>query len=145
MPIFFSIFAIMACLCLAACSDEDEKARLLEGIVKRSALNDSLRKEIIHSKIDKAALEAMSDSLSKFGDLLLVKNNQLRKEVEQTKQEADKYRQDSERLQEEVGQLQEEIDQLQEEKHINKREILRLATEIDSIAADRERSVHFLA
>lgn len=99
MPIFFSIFAIMACLSLAACSDEDEKARLLEGIVKRSALNDSLKKEIIRSEIDNAALEAMSDSLSKFGDLLLVKNNQLREEVEKTNQEADKYRRDSERLQ----------------------------------------------
>ena len=141
MPIFFFIFAIMACLCLAACSDEDEKARLLEGIVKRAALNDSLKKEIIQSEIDKAALEAMSDSLSKFGDLLLVKNNQLLKEVEQTKQEADKYRQDSERLQEEVGQLQEEIDQLQEDKRTNEQEIRRLAVEIDSISVDRDRLI----
>ena len=141
MPIFFSIFAIMACIGLAACSDEDEKARLLEGIVKRAALNDSLKKEIIQSEIDKAALEAMSDSLSKFGDLLLVKNNQLREEVEKTKQEADKYRRDSERLQEEVGQLQEEIDQLQEDKRTNEQEIRRLAVEIDSISVDRDRLI----
>ena len=141
MPIFFSIFAIMACLCLTACSDEDEKARLLEGIVKRSALNDSLKKEIIQSEMDKAALEAMTDTLSKFGDLLSEKNNQLRNELEQTKQEADKYRRDSERLQKEIGQLQEEIDQLQEDKRTNEQEISRLAVAIDSVSVDRDRLI----
>ena len=141
MSIFFTILALAGCLNLAACSDEDEKARLLEGIVKRSALNDSLKKEIIQSEIDKAALETISDSLSKFGDLLLGKNNQLSKELKKTKQEADKYRRDSQHLQEEVGQLQEEINQLQEDKRTNEREIRRLAVEIDSISVDRDRLI----
>ena len=144
---FFAFLALAACLIyyypsLISCSnDESEKARLLEGIVKRSALNDSLKKEIIQSEMDKAALEAMTDTLSKFGDLLSEKNNQLRKELEQTKQDADKYRRDSERLQEEVGQLQEEIDQLQEDKRTNEQEIRRLAVEIDSISVDRDRLI----
>ena len=73
MSILCTILALASCLILTACSDEDEKARLLEGIVTRSALNDSLKKEIIQSEIDKDALEAISDSLSKFGDLLLEK------------------------------------------------------------------------
>ena len=141
MLLFFSVFAAMACLSLAACSDEDEKALLLEGIVKRAALNDSLKKEIIQAKIDKAALEARSDSLTKSGTLLSLKNNQLRQEVEQTKQEADKHRRDKKRLQEEVGQLKEEINQLQENEHTNEREISRLTVEIDSISVDRDRLI----
>ena len=141
MILFFPIFAVLACLSLAACSDEDEKVLLLEGIVKRAALNDSLKKEIIQSEIDKAALEARSDSLSKSGTLLSLKNNQLRQEVEKTKQEADKYRRDNERLQEEVGQLKEEIDQLQENERTNERAISRLAVEIDSISVDRDRLI----
>ena len=141
MLLFSPIFAAMACLSLAACSDEDEKALLLEGIVKRAALNDSLKKEIIQAKIDKAALEARSDSLTKSGTLLSLKNNQLRQEVEQTKQEADKHRRDKKRLQEEVGQLKEEIDQLQENEHTNEREISRLTVAIDSISVDRDRLI----
>ena len=141
MSIRFTILALVSCLMLTACSDEDEKARLLEGIVKRSALNDSLKNEIIQSEMDKATLEAMSDSLSKFGDLLLAKNNQLSKELEQTKQEADKYRRDSERLQKEISQLEEEIDQLQEDKRTNEQEISRLAVAIDSISVDRDRLI----
>ena len=113
----------------------------MEGIVTRSALNDSLKKEIIQSEIDKDALEAISDSLSKFGDLLLEKNNQLHKELEQTKQEADKSRRDNERLQEEIGQLQEEIDLLQEDKRTNEQEIHRLAVAIDSISVDQDRLI----
>ena len=138
MRYIFFIFAIAGCLSLAACSDEDEKARLFEGIVKRSALNDSLKKEIRRSEIDKAALETISDSLSKFGDILLEKNNQLNKELEKTKQEASKYRQYNEQLQEKVGQLQEEIVQLEEGKIANEQEMHRLAVTIDSISADRE-------
>lgn len=144
---FFAFLALAACLIyyypsLISCSnDESEKARLLEGIVKRSALNDSLKKEIIQSEMDKAALEAMTDTLSKFGDLLSEKNNQLRKELEQTKQEADKYRRDSERLQKEISQLQEEIDQLQEDKRTNEQEISRLAVAIDSVSVDRDRLI----
>ena len=141
MILFFPIFAVLACLSLAACSDEDEKVLLLEGIVKRAALNDSLKKEIIQSEIDKAALEARSDSLSKSGTLLSLNNNQLRQEVKKTKQEADKYRRDNERLQEEVGQLKEEIDQLQENERTNERAISRLAVEIDSISVDRDRLI----
>ena len=134
MSIFFTILALAACLSLTACSDEDEKVRLLEGIVKRSALNDSLKKEIIQSEIDKAELEAISDSLSKFGDLLLAKNNQLHKEVETIRQEADKSRRDNEHL-------QEEISQLQVDKRIREREVRRLAVEIDSISVDRDRLI----
>ena len=141
MSILCTILALASCLILTACSDEDEKARLLEGIVTRSALNDSLKKEIIQSEIDKDALEAISDSLSKFGDLLLEKNNQLHKELEQTKQEADKSRRDNERLQEEIGQLQEEIDLLQEDKRTNEQEIHRLAVAIDSISVDQDRLI----
>ena len=141
MILFFPIFAVLACLSLAACSDEDEKVLLLEGIVKRAALNDSLKKEIIQSEIDRAALEARSDSLSKSGTLLSLKNNQLRQEVEKTKQDADKYRRDNERVQEEVGQLKEEIDQLQENERTNERAISRLAVEIDSISVDRDRLI----
>ena len=139
MSIRFTILALASCLMLTACSDEDEKARLLEGIVTRSALNDSLKKEIIQAEIDKDALEAISDSLSKFGDLLLEKNNQLHEELEQTKQEADKSRRDNERLQAEIGQLQEEIDLLQEDKRTNEQEIHRLAVAIDSISVDQDR------
>ena len=141
MSILCTILALASCLILTACSDEDEKARLLEGIVTRSALNDSLKKEIIQSEIDKDALEAISDSLSKFGDLLLEKNNQLHKELEKTKQEADKSRRDNERLQEEIGQLQEEIDLLQEDKRTNEQEIHRLAVAIDSISVDQDRLI----
>lgn len=141
MRLFSPIFAVVACLSLAACSDEDEKVLLLEGIVKRAALNDSLKKEIIQAKIDKAALKARSDSLTKSGTLLSLKNNQLRQEVEQTKREADKHRRDKKRLQEEVGQLKEEIDQLQEDERTKEREISRLAVVIDSISVDRGRLI----
>ena len=141
MSILFSILTLASCLILTACSDEDEKARLLEGIVTRSALNDSLKKKIIQSEFDKAALEAMSDSLSKFGDILLENNNQLSKELEKTKQEADKYRRNNERLQAEIGQLQAEIDRIQEDNRTSEREIRRLAVEIDSISMDRDRLI----
>ncbi len=141
MSIFFSVLALAACLSLVACGDDDEKARLLEGVVKRSALNDSLKKEIIQSELDKTALEAISDSLSKFGDLLLEKNNQLSNELEKTKQEADKYRQDNEHLQREIVQLEEEIGQLEEDKVISEQEIRRLAVAIDSISVDRDHLV----
>ncbi len=141
MSMLFSILTLASCLILTACSDEDEKARLLEGIVTRSALNDSLKKKIIQSEFDKAALEAMSDSLSKFGDILLENNNQLSKELEETKQEADKYRRNNERLQAEIGQLQVEIDRIQEDNRTSEREIRRLAVEIDSISMDRDRLI----
>ena len=141
MSMLFSILTLASCLILTACSDEDEKARLLEGIVTRSALNDSLQKKIIQSEFDKAALEAMSDSLSKFGDILLENNNQLSKELEKTKQEADKYRRNNERLQAEIGQLQAEIDRIQEDNRTSEQEIRRLAVEIDSISMDRDRLI----
>ena len=141
MSIFFTILTLASCLILTACSDEDEKARLLEGIVKRSTLNDSLKKEIIQSEIDKAALEAISDSLSKFGDILLENNNQLSEELNKTKQEADEYRRNNEHLQEEVSQLQVEIGQLQEDKRTSEQEIRRLSVAIDSISVDRDRLI----
>ena len=138
MRYIFFLLSIAGCISLAACSDEDEKARLLEGIKKRSALNNSLKEEIIQSESDIAALEAMNDSLSKSGELLLVKNNQLRKEVENAEQEASKYRRHNEHLQEKVSQLQKETDQLQKDKRTNEREIRRLAVKIDSISVDRD-------
>ena len=101
-----------------------------------------------------ALLEAMNDSLSKFGDILLENNNQLSEELKKTKhqlseelkktkQEADEYRRNrnNERLQKEVSQLQAEIDQLQEDKHTNEQEIRRLSVAIDSISVDRDRLI----
>lgn len=138
--IFFTL-ATAGCLSLAACSDEDEKARLFKEIVKRSALNDALKKKIIQSKNDKAALEAMRDSLSKSGDRLLMENNQLHmennqlhKELKKTEQEVDEYRQ-------KVSQLQKKTDQLQKDKRTNEREIRRLTVELDSISVDRDRLI----
>lgn len=141
MPIFCTILALAAYMSLAACSDKDEKERLLEGIETRSAKIDSLLKQQTRTRRDIATLKAETDSLNKFGDLLLAKNNQLIKELKQTKQEVTKSRRENKRLQEKVGQLKVEIDRLQEDKHTSEREIHRLAVEIDSISADRNRLI----
>ena len=126
MSIFFSFLALAACLSLAACGEDEEKQRrLLNEIIRRSTMNDSLKKKLIDYKGDNALLEAELDSLGKFGELLQKNNRDLYQEVKKNRQEVKNYRHN--------------ITQLQAEKQANEREIDRLGVEFAEISADRDR------
>ena len=148
---FLLTFVLATCLCLVACGQNEQTQRkLFEEIVRRSAINDSLKKDLIHAGGKINLLQSVNDSLQKSGEVFQKKIQQLDKEAKKYRSEAEAHRRANNKLQTEIkqiqaeiNQLESEINQLESEKYADSQEITKLRDELSSLSAklDRQKNI----
>ena len=141
---FLLTFVLATCLCLVACGQNEQTQRkLFEEIVRRSTINDSLKKDLIRAGGKINRLQAVNDSLNKSGEVFRKKIQQLDREAKKYRSEAEARRRANDKLQAEIKQIQAEINQLEKEKYADSREINKLRGELNDLFAklDRQKNI----
>ena len=138
MSIFFSFFALAACLSLAACSEnageqyDNERHKRLEKIASLIEENQGYKGKI-------NLLKANLDSLDKFGEHLQKNNETLYQEVKEKEQEVKEKEQEVQALYQEVKEKEQEVQELKTEKRANEKKITKMGAELAEVSADRDR------
>ncbi len=140
---FLLTFVLTTCLSLAACGqNEQTNLKLIEEIVLKSTINDSLKRDLSRAEGKTDLLQAMIDSLNKSQNVFLDKLQKLNREAEKYRSEAEarrrannKLRVEINKLQAEIKQKQTEIHQLERKTYADSREINKLRGELNDLSA----------
>lgn len=137
---FLFNFFLFACLSLAACGqNEQTQQKLFEEIVRRSAINDSLKRDLIRAGGKINRLQVLNDSLQKSGEVFRKKIQQLDREAKKYRSEAEARRRANDKLQAAIKQKQAEIHQLERKKYADGQEINKLRGELNGLFAKLDR------